>query len=70
MAGLRLGYGLAHPETAGRLRAHRIHHPVNHLSAYAALARIWPCLRVAELGACDARTLTAAVERWLVQQCE
>lgn len=40
MAGLRIGYGVAHPKTAERLRACQIHHNANHLSVYAALASL------------------------------
>jgi histidinol-phosphate aminotransferase len=40
MAGLRIGYGVAHATTAQRLRSCAIHHNANHLSVYAALASL------------------------------
>jgi histidinol-phosphate aminotransferase len=40
MAGLRAGYGLAHPDTAARLRAHLTQSTPNHLAQVAALASL------------------------------
>ncbi len=40
MAGMRLGYGIAHPETAARLQALAGQNNVNHLASMAALASL------------------------------
>jgi histidinol-phosphate aminotransferase len=40
MAGMRLGYGIAHPDTAARLRALASHSNANHLACMAALASL------------------------------